>query len=233
MMMYSWPVIDLEETGSTMEAAKLEANRRSPPFVILAERQTKGRGQRGNGWFSPAGGLWYTAVFPVQQVAALSLFLSLPALCVLSRYSPRLAAKWPNDLYTQEKKKLGGILVEVRSGIAFAGVGINLNNPLPPELTGQATSLSLLAGRPLDRQILLGELLTALIEDLPLFNREGFAPFLARYEECLLWRDEWVTVQTDQETLEGRLSGVRQDGCLLLETTAGVRAVALGTLRCL
>ncbi|MEI6310221.1 MAG: biotin--[acetyl-CoA-carboxylase] ligase [bacterium] len=232
-MMTSWPVIRLEEADSTMEAAKLEANRRPPPFVILAERQTKGRGQRGNEWASPAGGLWFTAVFPVQQVAALSLFLSLPALRVLSRYSPRLAAKWPNDLCTQERKKVGGILVEVRSGIAYAGVGINVNNRLPPELAGQAISLSQLVGCPLDLEVLLGELLGALIEDLPCFNREGFAPFRVLYEERLLWRDEWVAVQTDAETLEGKLSGVRQDGCLLLETKTGLRSIALGTLRCL
>ena len=232
-MMPSWPVIHLEEVDSTMQAAKQEANHRPPPFVILAQRQTEGRGQRGNGWFSPAGGLWYTAVFPVQQIAALSLFLSLPLLRVLSRYSPRLAAKWPNDLCTLEGWKLGGILVEVRSGIAYAGVGINLNNPLSPELTGKATSLSELSGRFLDPEALLAEMVNALVEELPRFNQEGFAPFLARYEEHLLWRDEWVTVQTDEETLEGKLSGVRQDGCLLLETGAGLRSIALGTLRCL
>ncbi|MCX5975699.1 MAG: biotin--[acetyl-CoA-carboxylase] ligase [Coprothermobacterota bacterium] len=229
-MMTSWPVIRLEEADSTMEAARLETNRRPPPFVILAERQTHGRGWKGNEWISPAGGLWWTAVFPVQQAAALSLFLSLPMLRVLSRYSPHLAAKWPNDLYTKERKKVGGILVEVRSGIAYAGVGINVNNCLPPELAGQAISLSKLVGHPLDLDVLLGELLDALAEDLPRFNREGFTPFRALYEERLLGRDKRVTLQTDAETLEGRISGIREDGCLLLETETCLRVIALGSL---
>lgn len=229
-MISSWPVIRLEEADSTMRAARLETNRTPPPFVILAERQTRGRGRKGNEWVSPAGGMWWTAVFPVQQVAALSLFLSLPLLQVLSRYSPHLATKWPNDLYTLERKKVGGILVEVSSGIAYAGVGINVNNRLPPELTGQAISLSQLVGYPLDLEVLLSELLGALAKDLPRFNREGFAPFRALYEERLLSRDKWVTVQTDAETLEGRLSGVTDSGCLLLETEAGLRSIALGSL---
>jgi biotin-(acetyl-CoA carboxylase) ligase len=118
--------------------------------------------------------------------------------------------------------------VEV-SNWTFMGVGINVNNTIPAALADKATTLSALTGRTIDREALLGELLEALQDDLPRYQEEGFARFRSSYEARLLSLGETVTVKTEGE-VQGILRGVRDDGCLLLETGGGLQAIASGTL---
>jgi biotin-[acetyl-CoA-carboxylase] ligase BirA-like protein len=172
--------------------------------------------------------LWFTVATPQGRIAALSLFLALPLLRVLDRYASGLGAKWPNDLCAPGRQKLGGVLVEV-SNWTFMGVGINVNNTIPAALADKATTLSALTGRTIDREALLGELLEALQDDLPRYQEEGFARFRSSYEARLLSLGETVTVKTEGE-VQGILRGVRDDGCLLLETGGGLQAIASGTL---
>ena len=120
-----------------------------PPLAVIARRQTRGHGQRGRRWHSPAGGLWLSAARPwavpapgraaPAWAATLGLCLQLEGLGL----QPRI--KWPNDLLL-EGRKLAGVLPRLRwRGSTLlgcrVGIGINGLNRVPPGAIALAEAL--------------------------------------------------------------------------------------------
>lgn len=108
--------------------------------VVIAERQTAGRGQWGREWNSPLGGLYLSIALsphlPVTKSFQLTLASAWGIATILRSYHVPVLIKWPNDLILNQRK-LGGILTEtkVQSQMitkAVVGVGINWENSVPP-----------------------------------------------------------------------------------------------------
>ena len=143
----------LAETGSTNTEIKNRIRLSCDPVfeVICADRQTAGRGRLGRSFFSPAGGIYFSASFPLcgkeRDPAFLSLLAGLAAAETLEKTCGAFVRlKWPNDLYLGEKK-LGGILTEYLPDRSTAIVGIGINTALsaaeiPEALQGVMTSLA-------------------------------------------------------------------------------------------
>jgi BirA family transcriptional regulator, biotin operon repressor / biotin---[acetyl-CoA-carboxylase] ligase len=139
--------------GSTMDEAHALAEQGAPHgTAVAAKEQTAGRGRRGSAWQSPPGGLWLSVICrPVQSngMEHLSLRIGLAVAESLERLFPqlpRLTVKWPNDLLL-DGRKVAGILCEARwEGErpiwVVAALGMNVINPIPEFLAGQATSLA-------------------------------------------------------------------------------------------
>ena len=128
-----YPTID-----STMRvAAALE-----PGDVVLAEEQRAGMGRHGHTWHSEAGsGIYCSMVLAPAPVLTLALGLAAQdAIAESTGISCDL--RWPNDVMIADRK-VAGILVQLSGAKAIAGIGINVNHEsFPPELAGEATSLS-------------------------------------------------------------------------------------------
>jgi BirA family biotin operon repressor/biotin-[acetyl-CoA-carboxylase] ligase len=148
-------------------AARSEAN---AGLVILAEHQTAGRGRRGRRWSAPARSSILASVllFPPAEIGGVSWLTAIGAVAVAEAVESELDGavqiKWPNDV-RYGARKLAGVLVERRGGAAIIGIGVNANVPshaFPPELGDQATSLEILAGRPVDRSELARRLIQRL-----------------------------------------------------------------------
>lgn len=133
--------------------------------VVLAERQTSGRGRGTARWYSPEGGLWFSCKLSdsfeksAQQfyVEALKLLRDL-----LADYGVETEISRPNDLVV-EGKKLAGILIEEHDGEYIVGFGLNVNNDLSviPEKVGEnSVTLKEITGGEVDRDELLSEFLT-------------------------------------------------------------------------
>lgn len=143
------------QTGSTNDDLReLLMNSSTPCFaVISADSQSGGRGRLGRSFFSPPGGLYFSAAYPLDGDETEISFLTLAAgLCaaeaVESLCGAKALIKWPNDLYINEKK-LCGILTQsfTKDGKITAAVGIGMNlltteEDIPAELKGRMTSLS-------------------------------------------------------------------------------------------
>ncbi len=123
-----------------------------PVFDVLsADSQTDGRGRLGRSFFSPSGGVYFSAAYPLSGTEKNIPFLTLLAGLAVSRAINELTKadvmiKWPNDIYLNGKK-LCGILTELvtaKSGLhAVVGVGINVKTTVfPEELKGKMTSLA-------------------------------------------------------------------------------------------
>jgi BirA family biotin operon repressor/biotin-[acetyl-CoA-carboxylase] ligase len=171
------PILVFDSLESTNDKA-LEFLEQGLPHgtLVLSDRQTKGRGQRGREWHSPGGGLAIHASLVLRAPAAVRSFTLVVAAVGLGLAEGLEAAtgvdidlKWPNDLWSGGLK-LGGVLVEAR-GIdpakpAFvAGFGLNVNQreaDFPEDLRATATSVALRTGRRNGRGDVVRHLLQAL-----------------------------------------------------------------------
>lgn len=142
----------LDTVSSTQDCLQEFAARGDPAgTAVLAAEQTAGRGRRGRVWLSPRGGLWLSVLSrprsePAIEVLSLRVALAVARVVEAHAGNVALELKWPNDLIL-DGRKLGGILCEAHwqgESAAWVGVGLglNLNNPIPPELAHQAVALS-------------------------------------------------------------------------------------------
>ncbi|MEW6279512.1 MAG: biotin--[acetyl-CoA-carboxylase] ligase [Candidatus Eremiobacterota bacterium] len=224
---------ELESVDSTNRVAEEAARSGSPEgTVVLARRQTAGRGRRYHTWHSPEGGLWFSVVLRPPRVEGLSLLAGLACVGALAELGVPTELRWPNDLYARDRK-LAGILVEsrllgTRPEYAVVGIGLNVNNTdFPPDVPG--ISLKELAGRELDRHQVLRGILRRLEADLEAYGREGLAPFLGRLRAAMGMPDRVVQIFLDEGPRTARPVDLEPDGTLILED--GTRLTSVEQVR--
>lgn len=216
------------ELPSTQDKVKeiLVRPRAKTPFAVCALRQTAGYGKQGRHFYSPAAGLYLTLALPVPEVANLGL-VTLAVGCELAewlnrRYQQQIRLKWVNDLYL-DGKKLGGILTERRGEWLLVGFGLNFGTAaFPAELAPKAASL--LPGAKLDQDLVKGA--CQAIEKAAVSAKNG--AFLDRYRRLCFLQGRQVRVKLGHGELQGQCLDIDDQGRLLLNTPAGVKAVASG-----
>lgn len=198
------------------------------PILLVAERQTAGRGRLGRQWHGEAGSS-LTFSFARRLAPADWSGLSLAVgVAVAEALHPAIRLKWPNDLWLQDRK-LAGILIETASlpgteagRYAIVGIGINLA-PRP----GDGLSTPPAGLRELLPQVDAGQALQRIAAPLAAalqgFEQEGFAPFRARFQARDALAERPVRLS---DGTSGTAHGVGEDGALLVHTAAGMVAVA-------
>jgi len=219
---------------STMDVAREAALAGATEgHVVLAEEQSAGRGRQGRAWRSvPGANLSFTVVLRPDLTTAARLAMLVPlavAEGVERATGLQPAIKWPNDLQLGGRK-VCGVLIDLETvgdALAFALVGIGLNvNHDPsdqPELREIATSLSAVAGHPLDREaVLIATLdrLHALLDEA----RAG-VDIRSRWRSRLAMLGKEVTIRGGETVEYGIAEDVDDDGSLILRRPDGTRAV--------
>ena len=232
-MLASLPLADLryfDSIGSTNDEALAWATEGARDFsLVVADEQTTGRGRAGRKWVTPQGtALAFSLILrpAAAEADCPSLFTGLGALSLLSVLKKRglkPQVKWPNDVLLNGKK-VAGILVEsVWTGNALdtvvLGMGVNVlagSNPPDEELLFPATSVETELGRPIEREELFRDILSALVAWRP---KMSSGELVKAWEENLAFRGEQVEVwQGNEEPLTGRVIGLESDGSLRLLT---------------
>ena len=219
-------VIYLKKVGSTMTVAKRLLSTLEPPFIVIAESQISGHGQRNRKWLSQEGGLWLTEVFCTERILGLSLFISIPILRVLKKYDQEIKVKWPNDLYLNNKK-IAGILTKTSRNIAFVGIGINVENDIPDEAKKYAISLKGLGN--VNKTKIFEEIKKEEERLFPIFSKNGFAPFRNEYEDHLIFMNKNITVKSES-VIYGKVLGVTDLGELIIKTMSGIEKIVQGAV---
>ncbi|WP_274585809.1 bifunctional biotin--[acetyl-CoA-carboxylase] ligase/type III pantothenate kinase [Neisseria leonii] len=191
--------------------------------------QSAGRGRQGKSWQAREGeclmfSLGWVFDRPQAQLGALALVCALACQRALSAAGVPARIKWPNDLVCGAGK-LGGILIEtVRSGgktVAVIGIGINF---VLPKTVGQVASVQAAAARPVAADGLVAALMCELAHILSGYAQNGFAPYRADYEAANRDCGQSVRLLHNGTCLaEGQMSGVDDQGALLLATPAGMQ----------
>ncbi len=190
------------------------------PTLLVAERQTAGRGRLGRDWDSQA-----TDV----------------GVSVAESLGPEVGLKWPNDLWLADDRKIGGVLIET-AGLAatsaqpgtpgaagaaqmravLVGVGINISAP-PPQPGQPQPPAGLRDWLPASSAAAtLAQLVPALVAALQCFEAQGFAPFQARFNARDRLFERNVRLSDGRE---GRATGVDARGALRVQTAQGVQSI--------
>ncbi len=229
-------VITLSEVDSTNTRLKELAGEESVAegTVLVADRQSAGRGRLGRRWSSPAGVNLYCSILlrpqiPVQQAPQLTFLSAVAVAETLNRICAVPAVvKWPNDVLVNGAK-IAGLLNEMdaeteRIHFVILGIGINLNmtpEQFPEPLNYPATSACLESGRRIARGLFLRTLLQNLDRHYREFQRRGFAPIRGRWERLCHIMNSRVAVDQNGHVLQGTVVGLDADGALRLQTVDG------------
>lgn len=234
----------LEETDSTNTAAKTLAAHGAPEgTVVIAERQTSGKGRLGRSFASPPGvGLYLSVVLrPVVPPASLLHLTAVVAEATVEAIAEtagmRPGIKWTNDLVLQ-RRKLVGILTELslqaESGLveyAVVGIGTNCNHSpddFPPEVRPVAVSIREATGRAVDRNAYAAALIRQLFDAAAtLFSDK--AGWLERYAaDCVTIGQDVKVIRRDCAR-PAHADGIDGDGALLVTYEDGSKeAVSSG-----
>jgi BirA family transcriptional regulator, biotin operon repressor / biotin---[acetyl-CoA-carboxylase] ligase len=218
---------ELDSTNS--ELMRRARSGRTEPVLLVAERQTAGRGRLGRSWQSAAGAsLTFSLGLPLAPPDWSGLSLAVGA-SVAESLHPEVRLKWPNDLWLHDRK-LGGILIETASqgdgaaGTRHAVIGIGINIA-PREAAGLSTPPAavqeLLPDQ--DAGAVLLRLALPLVRDMLAFERVGFAPFRQRFQARDALHGRQIVLS---DGTSGTAQGVDERGALLVHTAAGLQAVS-------
>ena len=202
--------------------------------VVVADRQTKGRGRLNRTWESPPGCNIYTSLIlrPEISIAAAPRITLLAGAAVaetVDAFCPgQVTLKWPNDVQIRGKK-VCGILTEMRStasGIdcVIVGIGINVNMSLADigaDVRDIATSLKESAGMRFSRLDVLARLLTVFERWYGVFLKEGFAQVRAEWLKYFDMAGKDIRITFKDEIQTGKVAGIDDDGALLVTDSGG------------
>ena len=233
--------VHLEETDSTNSELLRQAAAGAPEgTVVVARRQTAGRGRHGRHWADrPGASLLCSLLFrPSLPSSELHLFPTLVSLAALDACYEvsgfELACKWPNDLVDPGGAKVAGLLSEVAGGALVVGIGVNCGLPDvdPGEASGQVSSLEELMGKRVDPAEVLDVLLAGVAsrhgELISAPGAEAAERLMAEYR----WRCSTIGQRVSVETATGLLIGTAVEidsaGRLVLEGETGRLRLSAG-----
>lgn len=235
-------LVCLSQVDSTNNEARRLAEQGAPHgTLVVAERQTAGKGRRGRSWSAPSGaGIWMSLLLRPEFTPGHASMLTLVAAMAVEagiREQTGLGCmiKWPNDIVL-DGKKVCGILTEMSTeedAIRYVAVGIGINvniTEFPEEIGGVATSLAIASGREVLRAPLVDAVLRAWEGYYALFGETRSLGLLKdSYNECLANCGREVRVLSPGGGYSGISHGINDAGELLVEADGGeIRRVMSG-----
>lgn len=222
-----------ETIDSTNTRLKEMAQQGAPHgTVLIADRQTGGRGRLGRSFQSPGGMGVYMSVLlrynaPADALMHLTCAAAVAACDAVNQATGLTPGiKWTNDL-VYNKRKLAGILTELvllpNETAAVVGIGINCcqsAKDFDPAIQGFAGSLAMATGNPVDRAQVATALVLALSRmDSGLFSKKEET--MKRYAENCITLGQDISLVRGEEVRHGHATGIGDDGALLVRFPDG------------
>lgn len=230
-----------DSIDSTNTKAKELAEEGHPSgTLVVADRQTAGKGRRGRSWESPSGiGIFMTLMLKPEINPNHASMLTLVAAMATTRAIRRVTGvpamiKWPNDI-VMNGKKVCGILTEMSAQFDYInhiviGIGINVHNEdFPEEIAQMASSIYLESGQRIHRASLIEAFLEE-FEDVyaEYLKTEDMEGLQKEYDAMLVNRGRQVRVLDPKEPFEGKAMGITKKGELIVDTWESRKLVSSG-----
>jgi len=229
-----------ESLGSTNDTAYALAERGAPEgTLVIADRQTKGKGRLGRRWFSPPeSGIYFSCILRPKilpnEVSKIALLAAVSAAAAIREFSGiKALIKWPNDILISDRKA-GGVLTELKAEtdrvhFVILGIGLNVNTPkkMLPE-GGTSIKEESKSSRDFSRVELIKILIGLLDKQYAIFKKDGFSPIrneLKSYS-CTLGRDIRIRTSGKRKVL-GRAVAIGKNGALVVKLNNGTKEVFL------
>lgn len=226
--------------STNTKAKELAEEGHSSGTLVVADRQTAGKGRRGRSWESPPGiGIFMTLMLKPEINPNNASMLTLVAAMATTRAIRRVTGvpamiKWPNDI-VMNGKKVCGILTEMSAQFDYInhiviGIGINVHNEeFPEEIAQTASSLYLESGQHIHRASLIESFLEE-FEDVyaEFLKTEDMEGLQKEYDTMLVNRGRQVRVLDPKEPFEGKAMGITKKGELIVDTWESRKLVSSG-----
>ena len=230
-------LVHFDELDSTNTYLKKNWESLPKSTVVVAEKQTAGRGRYNRVWISNEGGLYFSVLLKPNKPDFLPNLTQLMALSICQTLEkanliPQL--KWPNDVLINGEK-ICGILSEVimkgsQIGAVVIGVGINISQEGLEQIDQPVTSLKKL-GIKTEKKVLLQQILNHFWKEYPSLCESGFETIRAAYKQRANFLGKQVSVTNNDKTIFGLAKDISAHGTLLLRTEKGLEEIYIGDVR--
>ncbi len=236
---------ELSSTNIVARQKLIEKKDKMPEgTIIVAEKQSGGKGRLGKRWYSPQGGIWLSTIFyPEIALSHISLITPMTAVAVartIHKLFPHIGVeiKWPNDLLI-DNRKVCGILTEVSTEAQkmkwiIVGIGINANNDstkLPEDIRKYSISLTESTGQLIPRATFVCYLCSELENWYEKLKKKEFLPILKEWKLYNNIIGKKVIVDTGGKIITGEALNLNERGALILKTDKGeTREIISGTI---
>jgi biotin-[acetyl-CoA-carboxylase] ligase BirA-like protein len=218
--------IHLNQCDSTQDVLKeqLMKDPHTEGMIISCEHQLAGRGRGNNQWMSMPGTLCFSMNLKPHPILS---FTAMEMAVIISHFfslkGKELSLKWPNDLWDSQRKKCGGLLIQVHQEILLTGIGLNLFS----EDKDFGGILDFDAEKIINKEMWSKE-----IGEFIVNNRIKDTPLLKT-----LWRqrcghlNERVSIRDGEQEVQGIFQDIGEYGEALILTQDGVNKIYNGSLR--
>lgn len=206
-------IIELAECDSTNEYLKRLNGEEDT--IVTALRQTAGKGTKGRSFSSADGGLYLSVMRFYESFPAANAFEIMINSCVavcktVEGFGIKPVIRWANDVLVNGRKICGTLIENTFAGAnirrSIVGMGINVNNELPPELSQIAVSM---------REILAKRLSLQTVKQAHIANlQKSFT--IDDYKKYIDWFGKEVVLRTDKESYTATALDVTADGRLVV-----------------
>jgi BirA family biotin operon repressor/biotin-[acetyl-CoA-carboxylase] ligase len=203
--------------STNQECKRISSNK--DILVVVADKQTKGKGRKGKKWHSPEGNISLSLAFADRELnVPISIATGILVKDALSEVFnlDSIKLKWPNDLVF-EKKKIGGILVEKEVFANFTktivGIGINLELDKKESWWGDFKDQN---GKNLRDKII-----NKILMKFETLFRDRLRDWKSLWNESCIHNEAIISVARNDETIKGKYLGINDAGELLLENERG------------
>ena len=239
MSLSDFNIIKYNTIDSTNKQLKSIADDAENGCVIVADRQTAGRGRFDRKWESSEEGAWFSILVKDARLntenASCLVFVSALAVCetIIALTGNRdVKIKWPNDIVLNGKK-LAGILCESgfnngRPVWTICGIGINLNQTDFPEELPHAASVFTQTGIKLDRDEVVNNVLLCFEKWLNLLFEKGTEFIVRSMEDYSATLGKDVKVVDSGAEITGKALRFEKDGSLAVLTYEGIFIIRVG-----
>ncbi len=199
-------------------------------ITVATNNQEKGRGQRGNSWFSDTNkNLTFSiAISPdkleIEQQFYISMLTALTAIDTFKSIGLSATIKWPNDIFINDCK-IGGILIEHDISGAYIersiiGVGINVNQEAFPDYLPNPTSVYTETGETNDISTVLNKFIDIFNDNITRLN-EPRDRIRNEYKHNLFGINRVLKFRDSEVVFNGKIVDVLPTGEIKIEDTNG------------
>ena len=223
---YQMKLVRFEEISSTNDYVK-EQKKQGENLIVIAKRQTGGKGTKGRSFSSNEGGVYLTKLvfyknFPAEKVFLVMARTAVAVCKTLESFALKPVIKWANDVFVNGRK-ICGILIEnsftgKNISSSIIGVGLNVNNYLPDELSSIAISMREALGEKQDFDLVEKRLIENLNEPYE----------MEEYRSRIGYLNKEITLIENGVSVRVIPLSVGDDGALTVSVNGEIRKVFAG-----
>ena len=201
--------------------------------IVVAEKQSAGKGRLGRNWFSPAGGIWLSIILYPQlspsYIPRITLMTAVAVVKAIERCTKiKTQVKWPNDILINGKK-VCGILTEMSAELdlinwVVVGIGVNVNikqQEFPEDIREMTTSLKEALRKEISRVRLVQMFLKEFERYYKLFKRREFSSILKEWKSCSHTLGKKIKINIGENVVTGEAIDINERGALILKKKNG------------